>query len=161
MRRASALWEVFVLRFEEALERYRKRRLTAEEAGEILGMSGRHFRRLLLRYEEDGPEGLRDRRLGKVSPRRAPLAELTRMQILYQERYRDFTVKHFHEQLVKRHNYKLSYTVTRLALHGAGLGAPAEAARRHPPQEARASAIARHAALSGRLHPSLDRRARP
>ena len=124
MRRASALWEVFVLRFEEALERYRKRRLTAEEAGEILGMSGRHFRRLLLRYEEDGPEGLRDRRLGKVSPRRAPLAELSRMQILYQERYRDFTVKHFHEQLVKRHNYKLSYTVTRLALHGAGLVRP-------------------------------------
>jgi len=124
MRRASALWEVFVLRFEEALERYRKRRLTAEEAGEILGMSGRHFRRLLLRCEEDGPEGLRDRRLGKVSPRRAPLAELTRMQILYQERYRDFTVKHFHEQLVKRHNYKLSYTVTRLALQGTGLVRP-------------------------------------
>ena len=38
-----------MLRFEEALERYRKRRLTAEEAGEVLGMSGRHFRRLLLR----------------------------------------------------------------------------------------------------------------
>lgn len=124
MRRASALWEVFVLRFEEAMERYRKRRLTAEEAGEILGMSGRHFRRLLLRYEEEGVDGLRDRRLGKVSPRRAPAAELTRMQILYQERYRDFTVKHFHEQLVKRHNYKLSYTVTRLALQGAGLVAP-------------------------------------
>ncbi|MGE5271815.1 MAG: hypothetical protein ACM3JG_19315 [Thiohalocapsa sp.] len=32
MRRASALWEVFVLRFEEATERYRRRRLTAEEA---------------------------------------------------------------------------------------------------------------------------------
>jgi hypothetical protein len=31
MRQASALWEVFVLRFEEALERYRKRRLTADE----------------------------------------------------------------------------------------------------------------------------------
>ena len=100
MRRASALWEVFVLRFEEAMERYRKRRLTAEEAGELLGLSGRHFRRLLGRYEEDGPEGLRDRRLGKASPRRAAPAELTRMQILYQERYRDFTVKHFHEQLV-------------------------------------------------------------
>lgn len=124
MRRASALWEVFVLRFEEAMERYRKRRLTAEEAGELLGMSGRHFRRLLVRYEEEGREGLRDRRLGKPSPRRAPAAELTRMQILYQERYRDFTVKHFHEQLVKRHDYRLSYTVTRLALQGAGLVAP-------------------------------------
>jgi transposase len=121
MRRASALWEVFVLRFEEAMERYRKRRLSAEEAGEVLGMSGRHFRRLLVRYEEDGADGLRDRRLGKPSPRRAPAAELSRMQILYQERYRDFTVKHFHEQLVKRHNYKLGYTVTRLALQGAGL----------------------------------------
>jgi hypothetical protein len=110
-----------VLRFEEALERYRKRRLTAEEAGELLGMSGRHFRRLLLRHDEEGPEGLRDRRLGKPSPRRAAPAELSRMQILYQERYRDFTVKHFHEQLVRRHDYKLSYTVTRLALQGAGL----------------------------------------
>jgi hypothetical protein len=49
-----ALWEVFVLRFEEAMERYRKRRLTAEEAGELLGMSGRHFRRLLGRYDEEG-----------------------------------------------------------------------------------------------------------
>ncbi len=124
MRRASALWEVFVLRFEEAMERYRKRRLTAEEAVELLGLSGRHFRRLLVRYEEDGADGLRDRRLGKVSPRRAAAAELTRMQILYQERYRDFTVKHFHEQLQKRHNYKLGYTVTRLALQGAGLVPP-------------------------------------
>jgi len=121
MRRASALWEVFVLRFEEALERYRKRRLTADEAGEVLGMSGRNFRRLIMRYDEDGTEGLRDRRLGRASPRRAPTAELTRMQVLYQERYRDFTVKHFHEQLQQRHDYKLGYTVTRLALQGAGL----------------------------------------
>src|SRR6202035_3871888 len=121
MRRTRTLWEVFVLRFEEAMERYRKRRLTAEEAGELLGMSGRHFRRLLGRYEEEGADGLRDRRLGKPSPRRAPPAELTRMQILYQERYRDFTVKHFHEQMQRRHNYTLGYTVTRLALQGAGL----------------------------------------
>lgn len=126
MRRASALWEVFVLRFEEALERYRKRRLTGDEAGELLGMSGRNFRRLIVRYDEDGEEGLRDRRLGRPSPRRAPAAELTRMQILYQERYRDFTVKHFHEQLQQRHDYKLGYTVTRLALQGAGLAVKAK-----------------------------------
>ncbi len=121
MRRASTLWEVFVVRFEEALERYRKRRLTAEEAGELLGMSGRNFRRLTVRYEEDGVEGLCDRRLGKPSPKRASAAELTRMQRLYQERYRDLNVKHFHEHLVERHGYKLGYTVTRLALQSAGL----------------------------------------
>ena len=85
MRRTSALWEVFVVRFEEALGRCRKRRLTADEAGEHLGMSGRHFRRLTDRYEEEGREGLRDRRLGAPSPRRAPEAELTRKRRLYQE----------------------------------------------------------------------------
>jgi hypothetical protein len=52
MRRTEALWEVFVVRFEDALERYRHRRLTADEAGELLGMSGRHFRRLTGRYED-------------------------------------------------------------------------------------------------------------
>jgi hypothetical protein len=40
---------------------------------------------------------------------------------LYRERYRDFTVKHFHETLAREHNYKLCYTVTRLALPSAGL----------------------------------------
>ena len=126
MRRASLLWEVFVIRFEEALERYRKRRLTGEEAGELLGMSGRNFRRLCVRYDEEGVDGLRDRRIGKPSPRRAPAAELTRMQRLYRERYRDFNMKHFHEHLQERHDYKLGYTVTRLALQAAGMVAKAK-----------------------------------
>jgi transposase len=126
MRRTTMLWEVFVTRFEEAFGQYRRRRLNADEAGELLGVSGRHFRRLCDRYEEEGSEGLRDRRLGKVSPRRAPRRELERMQELYRERYSDFTVKHFHEQLVRRHNYLLSYTVTRLSLQAAGLVAKAK-----------------------------------
>src|ERR1700751_4892166 len=121
MRRTTVLWGVFVTRFEDAFEQYKRRRLTSEEAGELLGMSGRNFRRLCLRYEEDGIEGLRDRRIGKTSPRRAPARELERMHELYRERYSDFTVKHFHEQLQRRHHYKLSYTVTRLSLQSAGL----------------------------------------
>src|SRR5262252_315124 len=126
MRRTAMLWEVFVSRFEEALEQYERHRLTAEEAGELLGMSGRNFRRLCVRYEEDGIEGLRDRRIGKVSPRRASARELERMHDLYRECYSDFTVKHFHEQLVRRHNYKLCYTVTKLSLQAAGLVAKAK-----------------------------------
>ena len=126
MRRTAMLWEVFVSRFEEALEQYKRHRLTGEEAGELLGMSGRNFRRLCVRYEEDGVEGLRDRRIGKVSPHRAPERELLRMQDLYRERYSDFTVKHFHEQLVQRHGYKLCYTVTRLSLQAANLVAKAK-----------------------------------
>jgi transposase len=126
MRRTAMLWEVFVTRFEEAFEKYQRRRLTSEEAGELLGMSGRNFRRMCVRYEEDGIEGLRDGRIGKVSPRRAPVSELERMRELYRECYGDFTVKHFHEQLVRRHHYKLGYTVTRLSLQSAGLVAKAK-----------------------------------
>lgn len=44
---------------------------------------------------------------------------------LYQGSYADFTVKHFHEQLMKRHGYKLGYTVTKVHLHRAGLVKPA------------------------------------
>ena len=51
--------------------------LTAEEAGELLGLSARHFR-----YEVDGVDGLRDKRLGRVSNRRAPEGELARMRRL-------------------------------------------------------------------------------
>ena len=40
---------------------------------------------------------------------------------LYHETYGGFTVKHFHEQLLKRHGYKLGYTVTKVHLQRAGL----------------------------------------
>lgn len=119
------LWEAFVTRFEEALERHRRGRLSSEEAGEVLGMSGRQFRRLRVRYGAEGVAGLADRRLGRVSGRRAPQSELDRMQGLYRENYAEFTVKHFHEHLVERHGYRLGYTVTRLSLQSAGLVAKA------------------------------------
>jgi hypothetical protein len=160
MRRASMLWEVFVTRFEEALERYRKRRLTAEEAGELLGMSGRNFRRLVVRYDEDGREGLRDRRLGKPSSRRAPVAELTRMRELYRDRYHDFNVKHFHEQLQKRHGYKLGYTTTRVSLQSAGLVAKGKRRGVHRQQRERRPLPGMMLFQDGSTHrwiPGLDR----
>ena len=51
---------------------------------------------------------------------------------LYRDKYADFTVKHFHEQLTKRHGYKLGYTVTKLSLQRAGLvkAAPKRSAHR-------------------------------
>ena len=81
----------------------------------------RTFQRWSERYEAEGDDGLVDRRMGRRSPKRAPEEELERMLGLFRDKYADFTVKHFHEQLQKRHGYVLGYTVTKLALHGAGL----------------------------------------
>jgi transposase len=87
----------------------------------MLGINVRTFQRWAVRYEAEGDDGLVDRRIGRRSPKRAPEEELERMLGLYRDKYSDFTVKHFHEQLVKRHDYVLGYTVTKLALHTAGL----------------------------------------
>jgi transposase len=162
MGRARVLQEVRVMRFEDLLARHERGELTQEEVGELLGMSGRTFRRWRERYREEGAGGLADRRVGKPSPRRAPAGELARMRALYEELYGSFTVKHFHEKLVERHGYKLGYTVTRLALHSAGLvrAAPRRGAhRRKRPRRAMAGMLvhqdaSRHAWLAG--HAPLD-----
>src|SRR6516162_9261160 len=125
MGRAEVLQGVRQMRFEGLLERHERGELSQEEAAEMLGVSEWTFGRWRDRLRDEGPQGLRDRRIGKPSSRRAAAEEILRMLGLYQERYEGFTVKHFHEQLQKRHHYKLGYTVTRLALQGAGLVRPA------------------------------------
>jgi transposase len=118
------------MRFEDVLGRTERSELSQMEAAELLGISERTFRRWRDRHREEGVSGLSDRRL-RPSLRRAPTAEIERMLGLYREVYRGFTVKHFHEQLGKRHNYTLGYTVTKLHLQRAGLVTPARSRSAH------------------------------
>jgi len=150
------------MRFEELLDRHERGFLTQSEAGEMLGVSERTFRRWRSRRREDAETGLRDRRIGKPSPRRADEGELARARALYVEMYAGFTAKHFHEKLVERHGYRLGYTVTRLTLQAAGLmkrAARRGAHRRKRPRRPLPGMLlhqdaARHAWLAGR--PPLD-----
>jgi hypothetical protein len=50
---------------------------------------------------------------------------------LYRDTYSDFTVKHLQEQLVKRHSYKLGYTVTKVWLQRSGLVSRAKSRSAH------------------------------
>lgn len=125
MGRAEVLQEIRRMRFEALLERHERGELSQVEAAEMLGVGERTFRRWRDRLRDEGPEGLIDRRIGKPSSRRAAEDEILRMLGLYREHYAEFTVKHFHEQLVKRHAYRLGYTVTKLHLHRSGLVKPA------------------------------------
>ena len=108
------------MRFTDVLGRSERSELSQMEAAELLGIGERTFRRWRGRHRDEGLPGLDDRRL-MPSPRRAPVAEIERMLGLYRDLYRGFTVKHFHEQLGKRHNYTLGYTLTKVHLHRAGL----------------------------------------
>jgi len=150
------------MRFESLLERQEGGEITQGEAAELLGVQERTFRRWRDRYREEGEAGLADRRLGRRSPRRAPEAEIERMLGLFRDKYSDFTVKHFHEQLGKRHGYKLGYTVTKLHLHRAGLVRPAVKRSAHRKKRPRRPLVgmllhqdgSRHAWLEGQ--PPLD-----
>ena len=130
MERARVHEGIRRMRFTDVLGRTERSELSQMEASELLGVSERTFRRWRDRYREEGSAGLADRRL-RPSLRQAPKAEIERMLGLYRDLYRGFTVKHFHEQLGKRHHYTLGYTVTKLHLHRAGLVTPARTRSAH------------------------------
>ena len=102
-------------------------------------MSERTFRRWRDRFEADGADGLYDRRLGRVSARRAPVDEVARVLALFDTRYGDFTAKHFHEKLVAEHGCTRSDNWVRLTLQARGRMRPAPrrgAHRRKRPRRA-------------------------
>ena len=121
MNRATWLQGRRMLKFKDVLSRWERRELSMMEAGELLGMSERQFRRYRERFEEEGEAGLADRRLGKPSPKRIEPAEVERMLELYREVYCGWNVKHFHEHGVRDHKFTWGYTWTKTQLHAARL----------------------------------------
>lgn len=118
-------------RFEGLYANLESGALSCEDAAEILGCSTRHFLRLRSRYDEDGLEGLKDRRVGKVSRHRAADAEVRKLTRLYEERYDGFNMRHFHEFARRDHGLLRSYTWTRMVLLEAGLVARSKSRGTH------------------------------
>ena len=116
----ATAWER-AMKVQEVILRAMAKRISWWQAAEILGISDRSMRRWRQRYEEHGYDGLLDRRRGKPSPKRVPLEEAEEVLRLYQEKYFDLNVRHFHEKLREVHGIRLSYTWVKLALQGAGL----------------------------------------
>src|ERR1700740_1841769 len=95
------------------------KKITWWQAAEILGISDRHLRRWRERYAEFGFRGLFDRRRGRPSPKRVPVAVVERVLGLYRERYFDLNLRHFHEKLAE-HQIRLSYSWVKGILQGRG-----------------------------------------
>jgi transposase len=125
MNRTTLLQDRRMQKFCDVLGRWKARELSALEASEILGCSERQFRRYRRRYEEEGLDGLFDRRLGRESARRVPIDKLKWMLSEYRTRYTGWAIKHFHDHLQKQHNFRWSYTWVKTQLHTARLVLPA------------------------------------
>src|SRR6059058_4359377 len=109
------------MKVQEVILRAVAKKITWWQAAEIIGISDRQMRRWRERYQEFVYDGLFDRRHGRPSPKRVPLATVERVLELYRERYFDLNVRHFQEKLRQQHQIGLSYSWVKAALQGAGL----------------------------------------
>lgn len=120
MKETKIKEEVLKMKFEEVYDRFQKKKLTTEEASELLGISISSFYRKRERYDEEGFEALCDKRLRRVSPHKVADIEVERITRLYADKYRGFSVKHFHEFAMREHGLKYGYTWTKNQLERAG-----------------------------------------
>jgi transposase len=111
-------------KFTSVYDRWQARELSQAEAAEILGKSERQFRRYIDLYEDQGLEGLRDGRLGRVSEKAVPRDAVARLLELYRKTYHGWNMTHFHEHLRRDHGYTLSYSCMRNHLQAADLVRP-------------------------------------
>ena len=109
------------MKVQEVILRAMAKQITWWQAAEIIDISDRHMRRWRERYQEFGYDGLFDRRCGRPSSKRVPLAVVEQVLGLYRDRYPDLNVRHFREKLSDQHQIELSYSWVKQALQGAGL----------------------------------------
>ena len=74
------------MKIQEVILRALDGKLTWLQAADILGRSPRSIRRLRLKFERYGYDGLFDHRRQTPSPKRAPVAEVQRLLALYRDR---------------------------------------------------------------------------
>jgi transposase len=120
-----------MMKMQDVLLKAMAKKITWWEAAEILGVTDRTMRRWREKLEENGYSGLADRRKGKPSDKRVPLATAEKVLRLFQDTYFDLNMRHFHEKLREEHGIRLSYTWVQKALQGAGLVARSKRRGKH------------------------------
>ena len=135
MNRTELLQKIRTMQFTQIYHKWKNRKLRQADAAQILNMSERTFRRYVLRYENEGKEGLTDKRIERRSPKRASVEEVQQVECLYRERYMGRNVVHFYEAYTQRHGGRRSYNWVKNCLHSSGLVAPSR--RRGPHRQLR------------------------
>jgi len=139
MRKTKVLQEIRTMRFDEAYHGWQRGHLTQAEAGLLLGMSERNFRRYIERYHKQGEAGLLDKRLTQASHRCAPVDEVLRLTDLYSSQHNGWNVKHFYSFYVREHDGSRSYTWVKNELQKAGMVKKAKGKGKHRKKRERAA----------------------
>lgn len=145
----------------------RLRVLVAVSAGELsrataalqLGVSVRQLKRLLRRYRQEGPAGLRSRRRGRASNRRLANEVRGRVIALARSRYSGFGPTLLQEKLLAAHDIELAVETVRMLLLEAGLWRVKRRRREVHPLRERRLQFGELIQIDGSLHDWLEGRA--
>ena len=96
MSQTRMVQEVRKMQFLDVLSIWTEGRLGQEDAARMLSVCARTFRRYIERYQEQGIEGLADKRLTQASARKAPVDEVVALVARYKDHYSGWNAKHFH-----------------------------------------------------------------
>lgn len=121
MKQTHVLQEIRKMKFEEVYEWQTEGRLSLQEAVQMLNMSERNLRRYIQRYQDEGIDGLNDKRLGKAAHNAAPVDEVMALCELYQHHYRGYNARHFFDKYRLQHHGSRSYNWVRRSLQCQGV----------------------------------------
>lgn len=97
------------MHFEDILALKTEKNLTFCDAARMLGVTERTLRRYRIRYDEQGLDGLMDKRLSQASAKKASVDEVFALVELYRGRHLGWNVQHFYSWY-KRDGGQRSYT---------------------------------------------------
>ncbi len=109
------------MKMREVVLRAIARKITWNQAADILGISYSSMESMRQLYKKRGYDGFWVRANHRPRQKNVPLATVEQVLLLYQEKYSRLSVRSFHEKLQAKHGISLSYEWIERALHEAGL----------------------------------------
>lgn len=130
MNKTKLLEGIKIMKFDDVYTKWHAKRLTAEQAAEILGIHKRTFRRQCRLYE-DNKNNIYDARLNKIAHNAASVDEVLRLLTIFETHYPKFTVAHFYDKWKINHRGTRSYSWVKKTLQESGLIKKAKKLRTH------------------------------
>lgn len=119
------------MKMREVVLRAIAKKITWDQAADVLGISYPAMGRLRQLYGRRGYDGFWVRTIGKPRQKNVPLATVEEILLLYQEKYPHLSVRSFYKKLQEKHGINLSYEWVERALHEAGLVAETRGRQPH------------------------------
>jgi transposase len=145
----------------QIVEKTRKKELTQQEGGEILGLSVRQIQRLVKKVREQGVKGVVHGLRGKPSYRKIPEAHKKKLIGIYQRKYLDFGPTLACEKLEEREGLQISRETLRQWLMEEGLWRKHRKGKKHRIWRERKACCGQMVQMDGSHHDWLEGRGPP